>query len=159
MAKNIGLNVPEPNQECNDPNCPFHGSLRVRGRSFKGTVISTKMQKSCTVEWAWRKHLPKYERYESRRTKVKAHCPECLGVKEGDIVRIVACRPLSKTKNFVVVQVIGAERGFTERIEARQEAKARPLRHAQMKQEEEKEEVRPERGDGLAEDTEKSKEE
>ncbi|MDD3573791.1 MAG: 30S ribosomal protein S17, partial [Methanospirillum sp.] len=31
MAKNIGLNVPVPEKECDDVNCPFHGTLPVRG--------------------------------------------------------------------------------------------------------------------------------
>ncbi|MEA1965743.1 MAG: 30S ribosomal protein S17, partial [Euryarchaeota archaeon] len=30
MARNIGLNVPIPLSECEDPNCPFHGTLPVR---------------------------------------------------------------------------------------------------------------------------------
>ena len=42
-----------------------------------------------------------------------------------DLVKISACRPLSKTKNFVIVQKIGRERLFTERMEAAEEAKTK----------------------------------
>jgi small subunit ribosomal protein S17 len=108
---------------CNDKNCPFHGSLRTRGRSFVGTVISTKMQGTALVEWDRRKYLSKYERYEKRRSKVKAHNPYCISAKEGDLAKIMECRPLSKTKNFVIVEVLGKEKGFKERMEGRAEAK------------------------------------
>ncbi len=99
-------------QKCNDKNCPFHGNLKFRGRVFTGTVVSAKMQKTVTVVWSWKHYLPKYERYENRRTKVNAHNPKCIDAKEGDIVKISVCRPLSKTKNFVVIEKIGKEKGF-----------------------------------------------
>jgi len=49
-------------------------------------------------------YIPKYERYEKRTSKYKAHLPPCIEVKEGDEVVIMECRPLSKTKSFVVVE-------------------------------------------------------
>ena len=112
-----------PKQECNDKNCPFHGNLKCRGRVFKGVVISGNMQKTVTVSWSWKHLIPKYERYENRRTMLKAHNPKCINAKEGDIVKISECRPLSKTKNFVVTEKIGKEKGFTEKMEAIEEAK------------------------------------
>lgn len=124
MPKNIGLNIKEPKEKCNDKNCPFHGSLRVRGRQFTGVVISSKMHSTATVEWTRISHIPKYERYEKKRSKVKAHNPKCINATEGDLVKIIGCRPLSKTKNFVIVEKIGRERLFTERMEAEEEAKA-----------------------------------
>jgi len=112
-------------KKCNDRNCPVHGSLNVRGRSFTGAVISTKMQKTAIVEWGGRSYLRKYERYEKKRSKVKAHNPDCIGAKEGDLVEIVECRPLSKTKSFAIVKVLGKEKGFKEKMEAREEAKVK----------------------------------
>lgn len=111
--------------ECKDNNCPHHGSLKCRGRAFTGTIISAKMQKTVTVEWEWTHYLKKYERYEKRRSRVKAHNPLCLNAKEGDVVKILECRPLSKTKNFVIVEVLGKEKGFMERMEAEEEAKVK----------------------------------
>ncbi|MCF7866552.1 30S ribosomal protein S17, partial [Candidatus Woesearchaeota archaeon] len=62
-----------------------------------------------TVEWERRKYIPKYERYEKRRTKVKAHNPEEIDAKVGDKVIIAETRPISKTKNFVVIKIITNE--------------------------------------------------
>ena len=112
-------------KKCNDKNCHVHGSLNVRGRSFTGAVISTKMQKTAIVEWGRRGYLKKYERYEKKRSKVKAHNPECINAKDGDLVEIRETRPLSKTKNFVIVSVLGKEKGFKEKMEAREEAKVK----------------------------------
>jgi len=84
-------------------------TLTLRGRSFVGVVKSTKMMDTITVEWERRRYVPKYQRYEKRRYSIKAHSPKELHVKEGDTVRVQECRPLSKTKNFVVVDVIKNE--------------------------------------------------
>ena len=91
--------------KCEDINCPFHGTLSVRGRIFVGEVTSSKMHKTVTVEWERTKFVPKYERYEKRGSSVKAHNPPCIAAKEGNIVKIMECRPLSKTKKFVVVEI------------------------------------------------------
>ena len=74
-----------------------------RGRSFVGKVISTKMSKTVKVEWPRRKFLYKYERYQKKKSAVMAHVPEGMNINMGDTVRISECRPISKTKNFVVV--------------------------------------------------------
>lgn len=121
--KNIGIDVGKVAGKCNDNNCPFHGALKCRGRNFTSTVISTKMQKTATVSWERRYFLSKFERYEKRRSTVKAHNPACINAQEGDIVKIAECRPLSKTKNFVIISILGKEKGFKERMEAEQEAK------------------------------------
>ena len=91
---------------CNDVKCPVHGSLKLRGRTFTGDVISDKMPKTVTVQWPRQIYLSKYERFEKRRSKVKAHVPACMKVKIGDRVRMAECRPISKTKNFVVIEVL-----------------------------------------------------
>jgi len=99
----IGINVKKPERECNDVNCPWHGHLKVRGIVIKGKVVSTAMQKTVVVERELLHYLPKYERYEKRISRYKAHLPPCIDVKKGDEVVIMECRPLSKTKHFVVV--------------------------------------------------------
>jgi small subunit ribosomal protein S17 len=124
-AKNIGIQIEKPKGKCNDNNCPFHGTLSCRGRIFTGTVRSIKMQKTAIVEWERRHFLSKYERYEKRSSSVKAHSPECINAHEGNIVKIMECRPLSKTKNFVIVGVLGKEKGFKERMEAEEEGKVK----------------------------------
>lgn len=81
-------------------------TLKTRGRTFRGIVVSSKSQKTVTVEWMRRVYVPKYERYQDKRSKVKAHNPPEMDAKEGDEVVIKECRPLSKTKTFVVTEVI-----------------------------------------------------
>ncbi len=105
----IGLDVKEPEQECEDKHCPFHGDLSVGGSTFTGEVQSTKMQKSATVRWETAESIPKYERKERRNTKITAHVPDCLEVEEGDQVGIVESRPISKTKSAVIVQIRNEE--------------------------------------------------
>ena len=84
-------------------------SIGTRGRTFVGTVISTKMSKTITVEWERRRKIPKYERYEKRRTRIHAHLPEGAHVEVGDVVEIAETRPISKTKNFIFVKKMNVE--------------------------------------------------
>lgn len=104
--RDIGLDVKPPDEVCGDPKCPFHGKLPVRGQVFDGVVVNDKMTNTVVVLREFEKKIPKYERYEKRRSKVHAHSPPCLGAKAGDAVKIAECRPLSKTKSFVVVEVV-----------------------------------------------------
>jgi len=48
--------------------------------------------------------VPKYKRYERRRSNIAAHNPPCLNVKAGDRVRLAECHPISKTVSFVVIE-------------------------------------------------------
>lgn len=109
--------------KCTDTNCPQHGTLKVHGRLFTATVVSAKAQRTAVVEFERKAHVPKYERYERRKTRIKAHNPDCLDAKEGDIVRIQECRPLSKTKNFVITQRVGKEALFADIAARREQAK------------------------------------
>lgn len=95
---------------CTDENCPSHGSLKTRGQVFDGIVIADKMSKTVTVEWPFLRYLHKYQRYLKKRTHVKAHNPPCLSVKTGDSVRIVECRPISKTVKFVVMEKLSGDK-------------------------------------------------
>jgi small subunit ribosomal protein S17 len=99
----IGLNVPEPEEACSDENCPFHGTLSVRGQTLEGEVASTDMEKTVVVEREYDVYVPKYDRYMVRRSRIPAHAPDCLDLSVGDTVTIAETRPLSKTKSHVVV--------------------------------------------------------
>lgn len=104
MAKtNIGLEVSPPKDSCTDSKCPWHGALPVRGRSFSGVVKSSKATGTVVVEWSYNLYYSKYERYARKKSSVSAHNPKCIHAKEGDKVIIAECRPISKTKGFVVV--------------------------------------------------------
>lgn len=86
--------------------CPFHGSLSVRGRHFKGDVKKI-VGKRAVVELERIAYYPKYERYAKRKSKFHAHIPLCLSekIKVGDYIEIGECRPLSKIIHFVVLGV------------------------------------------------------
>ncbi|MGV8150997.1 MAG: 30S ribosomal protein S17 [Candidatus Woesearchaeota archaeon] len=111
--KNIGIEAkkPENKPKTTDLKDPYHGAVKLRGRIFTGTVVSDKMQKTATIEWPRRKYDKKYERFEVRRTRVKAHNPESIDAKTGDVVRIAETRPLSKTKNFVIIEIVTKHNG------------------------------------------------
>ena len=100
----MSLTFKKPKKSCEDRNCPFHGTLSVRGRVLDGVVVSSKMDKTVIVEREYLQFSTKYTRYEKRRGHMPSHNKPCLDVKEGDRVRIAECRPISKTVSFVVVE-------------------------------------------------------
>jgi len=104
--RNIGVDVKKPERECLDKHCPFHSGFNVRGRSFIGEVISVNVHKTATVRWPRMYYIPKYERYEKRRTTLKVHKPDCIDVKAGNTVKIMETRKISKTKNFVILEIL-----------------------------------------------------
>jgi len=99
-------------KECTDRKCGIHGEVQTRGRTFVGVVGQAKAHNTATVEWERRKYIPKYERFQTLRSKVPAHNPECIDATKGDRVVIKECRPLSKTKNFVIVEKQGKDIEF-----------------------------------------------
>ena len=107
-ARDIGIDVKPPEKECDDPNCPFHGHLKVRGQILEGVVISDKMEKTVVVEREYLRYVKKYERYEKRKTKIHARLPDCMkdDVAVGDLILIAETRPISKMIHFVVSKVI-----------------------------------------------------
>jgi small subunit ribosomal protein S17 len=102
--RDIGLDVQPPKETCSDANCPFHGSLKVRGQVIRGVVASDRMRGTVVVRRDYYHYLKKYERYEKRRSRLLAHNPPCINARVGDKVRIAECRPLSKATSFVVVE-------------------------------------------------------
>ena len=105
-VRDIGVpGVEPPKKTCTDPNCPFHGSLPVRGRLMQGIVTSTKMHNAVTYRQDYLSLVAKYSRYERRKSNKHAHLPPCIEVNEGDIVRVAECRPISKTVKGVVISV------------------------------------------------------
>lgn len=74
-------------------------------RTLMGKVVSNKMDKSITVLVERRVKHPLYGKYTRRSTKLHAH-DENNQCGEGDIVTIKECRPMSKSKNWMLVEVI-----------------------------------------------------
>ncbi len=70
-----------------------------------GKVVSTSMDKTIVVLTETYKNHPLYKKRVKYSKKYKAHDEENKA-KVGDTVRIVACRPLSKTKRYVLDSII-----------------------------------------------------
>jgi small subunit ribosomal protein S17 len=78
----------------------------VRGNVFEGKVVSAKANKTVTVEREIFHYVSKYERYKKVKSKIKVHNPESINAKEGDIVKIGQTRKISKTKSFIVIEIL-----------------------------------------------------
>lgn len=100
-------------------------SIRTHGRTFTGVVVAARAQATATVEWPRRSYITKFERYAMRRTRVKAHNPPDIDAKPGDIVKIVECKPISKTKHFMIVEKVGKEELFAAKEELMEAGKVR----------------------------------
>ena len=74
-------------------------------RTLIGTVASNKMDKTIVVLTETYKNHPLYKKRVKYSKKYKAHDEENKA-KVGDTVKIVACRPLSKTKRYVLDSII-----------------------------------------------------
>ena len=74
-------------------------------KTVEGRVVSNKMNKTVTVLVERHVKHALYGKYLRRSTKLHAH-DEDNSCKEGDLVRVTECRPLSKTKNWRVVEII-----------------------------------------------------
>lgn len=103
--KDIGMGFEAPKKTCQDVHCPFHGDIKLHGKTFVGTIIKKSQHKTVCVEWSRTAYLEKFERYFKKRSRVKAHNPSCIDANIGDKVTIVETRPISKTKTFVVVRI------------------------------------------------------
>lgn len=105
--RNIGIpGIEPPKESCDDPKCPWHGHVKVRGQILRGVVVKAKMQKTVVVRHDYYFYVKKYRRYEKRHTHIHAHNPPCINAEEGDEVVIGETRPLSKTVHFVVLGIV-----------------------------------------------------
>ncbi len=74
-------------------------------RTLSGRVVSNKMDKSITVAVERQVMHPAYGKIIRRTSKLLAHDEENT-CKEGDMVSIAECRPLSKRKAWTLVEVL-----------------------------------------------------
>lgn len=79
--------------------------MEKQRESVVGKVVSTSMDKTIVVETVTYKSHPLYKKRFKYTKKYKAHDEENKA-KVGDTVKIVACRPLSKTKRFVLDSIV-----------------------------------------------------
>jgi small subunit ribosomal protein S17 len=76
-------------------------------RRLIGTVVSNKMQKTAVVEVVRVYRHPLYRKVVRSAKTYKAH--DELGVTVGDKVRIVESKPISRTKHWVIEEVLRVE--------------------------------------------------
>ena len=74
-------------------------------KSMSGIVVSNKMDKTVVVQVEYNKMHRLYKKYVKRSKRFKAH-DEKNECQEGDVVKIVHTRPLSKEKYWKVLEVI-----------------------------------------------------
>lgn len=75
----------------------------IKGKILEGVVVSAKMQKTVVVSVDRFVKHPKYHKFRKISKRYKAHT-ESGTLKEGDKVAIRETKPISKDKNFVVVE-------------------------------------------------------
>jgi small subunit ribosomal protein S17 len=81
---------------------------QATSRRTIGRVVSNKMNKSVTVSVERLVKHPVYGKFIRRTTKIVAH-DEANECKEGDIVAISECRPISRNKSWRVVEIVSGQ--------------------------------------------------
>lgn len=76
-----------------------------RRRVLVGKVVSDKMDKTIVVEVVRQVRHKLYQKYMKRTKKYHAH-DEANSCKAGDLVKIIEHRPISKTKTWMLNEVI-----------------------------------------------------
>ncbi len=104
VHRNVGIpGLKSPEKACNDPLCPWHGKLPVRGMVMEVKVKKVKAHRMAVVVHEYLHYVPKYMRYERRRKLKHVRVPPCIEVQPGDRVIIGETRPLAKSISFVVL--------------------------------------------------------
>ncbi len=78
---------------------------KTNKRVFTGLVVSDKMDKTIVVSVARRKLHRLYKKYLTQTKKVKAH-DENNEAHQGDTVRVIECRPISKDKSWKLLEIV-----------------------------------------------------
>jgi len=83
--------------------------ITPRGRILFGRVIKKDVSKTATILVEHTHFIRKYERYEKRFSKIRVHNPEEINAQVGNLVKIQETRPISKTKHFIITEIIKNE--------------------------------------------------
>ncbi len=78
---------------------------KTNKKEFTGLVTSEKMDKTVVVQIETKRLHPLYKKYVTRTKKYKAHDPE-NSAHLGDTVRIRECRPVSKEKKWMLIDIL-----------------------------------------------------
>ncbi len=105
----LGVEAPAQGERY-DRNCPFHGELNVKDSTLEGVVVKKDVSGSATIEWERSRKVPKYERFEFRKSRIRVHNPASIDAKVGQKVLVARTRPISKTKHHVIIKVLADEK-------------------------------------------------
>jgi len=95
-----------PEAQVQDPGAQQRRPPEAKGaRTLTGRVVSDKMHKTIAVEIERLVKHPTYGKYIRRTTKLLAH-DESGTSKEGDVVTITPCRPMSRRKSWRLLEVV-----------------------------------------------------
>ena len=105
-APNAAAGIPTVDATGSAPHAANPSAAPVKGaRTLTGRVVSTKMQKTVAVEIERLiRHMP-YGKFIRRTTKLLAH-DESGETRQGDLVAIAPCRPLSRRKSWRIIEVL-----------------------------------------------------
>ena len=107
-AVGLGFKTPQAAIEGSyvDKKCPFTSQVSIRGRIFKGVVLSNKMSRTIVLRRDYLHFIKKYNRFEKRHHNLPAHLsPAFPRVRIGDVVTVGQCRPISKTVRFNTIRI------------------------------------------------------
>ncbi len=88
-----------------EPLAPVHAAVEGTRRVLRGVVVSDKAQKTITVRIDVARRHRRYEKIVRSSSTVHVH-DENNDAHEGDIVRVIESRPLSRTKRWALVDVV-----------------------------------------------------
>jgi small subunit ribosomal protein S17 len=88
-----------------EPLAPVHAVVEGRRRIRQGIVVSDKAEKTITVRIDFARRHRRYEKIVRSSTTLHAH-DENNDANEGDTVRVVESRPLSRSKRWALVDVL-----------------------------------------------------
>lgn len=111
-------------------------------RVLEGKVVSDKMDKTITVLVERQFMHPKYKKYIKRSSRYSAH-DENNTVKEGDMVQIIECAPISKNKSWIVIEGGNADAAVKPSKEAKKAIAAKKAAAEPKKEEAKKADDKP----------------
>jgi small subunit ribosomal protein S17 len=88
-----------------EPLAPVHAPVEGSRRVRQGVVTSDKAEKTITVRIDIARRHRRYEKIVRSSSTVHAH-DENNDANEGDVVRVIESRPLSRTKRWALVDVV-----------------------------------------------------
>ncbi len=88
-----------------EPLAPVHAAVEGTRRVRQGIVVSDKAEKTITVRIDIARRHRRYEKIVRSSSTVHAH-DENNDANEGDVVRVIESRPLSRTKRWALVDVV-----------------------------------------------------